>query len=233
MRLALQNHTVTGNWVQDLGGFGLYSNGVGPGDLRYNSPQEADVNHGHVIANNLFVDGGRQIEYGTGVWLYQTGETRIVHNVIHRFPRGGQTRHFATSANDPTASNSGHSFSHVVSLLLADAVGFYGILPFWTADPGGPAAPSTAPSNSSSRKVWGRFVTWDGANTTDGQPAWSTWDILYNKNNCEHPLNYLYSDPSGVFDLHYVLNRMLPAACCQTLAGTTLVVLTGRAWTAV
>ena len=110
------NHTISGNWVEDIGGFGLYANGIGPGDARYSSAEEAYVNHGHLITNNIFTDGGRQIEYGTGVWLYQTGATSITHNRIHRFPR--------------------------------DGVGFYGILPFWTADPNGPVAPGMPPTNS-------------------------------------------------------------------------------------
>jgi hypothetical protein len=115
--------------VQDMGGFGLYANGVGVGDRRYQSPQAADVNFGHTIRSNVFIDGGRQIEYGSGVWLFQVGRTVIEHNVISRFPR--------------------------------DGVGFFGMLPFWTAVPGGPSAPRSPPANKSSseRRPWGRFVT--------------------------------------------------------------------------
>lgn len=150
---ANENHTIKGNWVQEFGGFGMYSNGIEVGDRRYKSAGEADVNKGHTIHNNLWVDGGRQVEYGTGVWLYQTGETKITHNVIHRFPR--------------------------------DAVGFYGMLPFWTADPGGPSAPGMPSANKSSgsRTPWGKFVSWDGGLTKSGEKTWSTWDILYNRNN--------------------------------------------------
>ena len=85
---ANENHTLEGNWVQDIAGFGLYSNGVEGGDRRYTG-LEGDNNHGHTIHNNIFADGGRQIVYGTGVWLYQTGSTSITHNIIHRFPRDG------------------------------------------------------------------------------------------------------------------------------------------------
>jgi hypothetical protein len=53
MEEANQNHTIVGNWVEDIAGFGLYSNGVGPGDRRYSSAEAADVNHGHLISNNL------------------------------------------------------------------------------------------------------------------------------------------------------------------------------------
>ena len=42
-------HVVSNNWVQDIGGFGLYANGVVVGDRRYSSPTEANCNHGHTI----------------------------------------------------------------------------------------------------------------------------------------------------------------------------------------
>jgi hypothetical protein len=146
------NHTIKGNWIQEFGGFGLYANGVGIGDRRYRSPVEADCNKGHTIHNNLITDGGRQIVYGTGVWFFQAGESRVTHNVIHRFPR--------------------------------DAVGFYGELPFWTADPGGPVAPSTpvASEGSSERFPWGRFITWNGGVGNDGNATWSTWEVLFVRN---------------------------------------------------
>eukprot|EP00040_Diaphanoeca_grandis_P001923 m.20086 g.20086 ORF g.20086 m.20086 type:complete len:1168 (+) comp12740_c0_seq1:136-3639(+) len=151
------NHTIEGNWVEDIGGFGLYSNGIGVGDRRYSSPTTADVNHGHLITNNVFRDGGRQIEYGSGVWLFQTGSTTITHNIIKRFPR--------------------------------DGVGFYGMLPYWTADPGGPVAPGMPPAINvlfGSRTPWGKFVTWNGdagGSTSSNSTTWSTWDVLFNRNN--------------------------------------------------
>jgi hypothetical protein len=37
---------VQGNWVEDVAGFGLYANGIGPGDRRYSSAKAADVNRG-------------------------------------------------------------------------------------------------------------------------------------------------------------------------------------------
>ena len=162
MQEANENHTISGCLVADFAGFGLYSNGVGVGDARYSSPQAADVNHGHVITNNVFYNGGRQILYGSGVWLFQTGSTTITHNRISRFPR--------------------------------DGVGFYGMLPFWTADVGGPVAPGMPPSNRSaaSRTPWGKFVTWNPTPGRDGSGSngsssssstYTTWDLLFNKHN--------------------------------------------------
>ena len=147
---ANENHTVEGNWVQDIAGFGLYSNGVEGGDRRYTG-LEGDNNHGHTIHNNIFVDGGRQIVYGTGVWLYQTGSTSITHNVIHRFSR--------------------------------DGVGFYGTLPFWTAEPGGKVAPGMPAASPGARTPWGKYISWNGGKLANGNVSWSTWDILFNKNN--------------------------------------------------
>ena len=34
MQEANEGHVVEGNWIQDFGGFGLYANGVGVGDMR-------------------------------------------------------------------------------------------------------------------------------------------------------------------------------------------------------
>ena len=62
---------------------------IGVDDRRYTSADEADVNRGYTISNNVFLDGGRQIMYGSGIWLYQVGGTSIVHNRIARFPRDG------------------------------------------------------------------------------------------------------------------------------------------------
>eukprot|EP00039_Didymoeca_costata_P021245 m.343908 g.343908 ORF g.343908 m.343908 type:complete len:1136 (-) comp23516_c0_seq1:322-3729(-) len=143
-----KHHTISGCWVEDMGGFGIYINGVGAGDRRYSTPSEANVSYGHTITNNLFFDGGRQIMYGSGVWLFQTGGTTITHNRIARYPR--------------------------------DGVGFYGMLPFWTANPNGNVAPGMPPAKPStpSRVPWGKYVTWNGDNNT-----WKTWDILFNTNN--------------------------------------------------
>ena len=54
-----------------MAGFGLYANGVGPGDTRFLDSEDADVNRHHKIVNNTFDDGGKQILYGSGVWLFQ------------------------------------------------------------------------------------------------------------------------------------------------------------------
>ena len=92
-----------------------------------------------MIHNNLFVDGGRQIDYGTGVWLYQVGDTRITNNVIHRYPRDGV------------------GFYGILPVWTSKPGG--------SVAPGMPVANSS----SAIRMPWGRYVTWDGANGTWSQ----------------------------------------------------------------
>ena len=51
-------------------------------------------------------------------------------------------------------------------------VGFYGMLPFWTAVPGGKVAPQMPPAVPGTRTPWGRYVAWgvcDGIES--GQPS--------------------------------------------------------------
>jgi hypothetical protein len=125
---------VLNNWVEDVGGFGLYANGIGPNDTRVASANEADVNHNHLVSNNIFYSGGHEIMYGSGVWFYQSGNNTITHNVINGFPR--------------------------------DCIGFYGVLPFWTADPSGPVAPGMPPALR--RKYWGKYLSYNGQQGTVG-----------------------------------------------------------------
>jgi hypothetical protein len=148
--------TVKNNWVEDIAGFGLYANGIEYGDRRYPSAAEAYVNYGHRIIGNVFLDGGRQIEYGTGVWFYQSGDATITHNVISRFPRdavgfyGGWP--MWTSEPDGTVAPRNQ--------------------------------PKNMGANST-RRYWGRFATWDGGNVTwngTTEQSYSTWDLILNKN---------------------------------------------------
>jgi hypothetical protein len=68
---------VLNNWVEDVGGFGLYANGIAPNDTRVSTAAEADFNHNHIVSNNIFLSGGQEIMYGTGVWFFQSGSNTI------------------------------------------------------------------------------------------------------------------------------------------------------------
>ena len=199
---AVEDVTVEGNWVQDFAGFGLYANGIDVGDLRYSGAREADVNRGHTIHNNLFVDGGRQIVYGTGVWLYQVGSTSITHNVIHRFPRDGvgfygmlpfwTARHIRPPI--PSLAPFPERFRKCRWIIFAEyqesanpsrfmefavITGF----PVPQAEPRGAVAPGMPAATPGTRTPWGRYVSWNGGVLANGNASWSTWDILFNKNN--------------------------------------------------
>ena len=81
------NISVVNCVIADIAGHGVYLNGVGPNDTRFDSAAEADVNHGHNISGNVIVDGGKQLVLGSGVFLFQSGRNTISHNTISRFPR--------------------------------------------------------------------------------------------------------------------------------------------------
>jgi hypothetical protein len=50
---------------------------------------EAHVNHRHLVTNNHIRNCGRLIGQASGVWLYETGENEISHNLIEGMPRYG------------------------------------------------------------------------------------------------------------------------------------------------
>ena len=83
------NISVVNCLISDIAGHGVYLNGIGPNDTRFDSAAAADVNHGHNISGNTIVDGGKQLVLGSGVFLFQSGRNVISHNTISRFPRDG------------------------------------------------------------------------------------------------------------------------------------------------
>jgi hypothetical protein len=86
---AVERARVVRNWIQFAGGFGVYANGVAPGDRRFGDAAASDCNRGHTIADNLIADGGRQLDLGSGVRLFQSGNNTVAHNRIARFARDG------------------------------------------------------------------------------------------------------------------------------------------------
>ena len=97
-----QNITVSGNWIERAGFCGAYLQGIYPGDTwsestavngtaghpgPIRSAAESDVNRGHLFANNFIFDYGRRVGHGSGLWLFQAGQTRIAHNLVQEGPR--------------------------------------------------------------------------------------------------------------------------------------------------
>eukprot|EP01048_Picozoa_sp_COSAG05_P006790 COSAG05_NODE_458_length_9621_cov_5.309914_2_plen_897_part_00 len=94
------NVSIIGNRVERPGFCGVYAQGIYPGDTTaastgeiaggaINSIEKSDVNKGHTILSNFFGDVGRRVGHGAGVWLFQSGRSRISHNHISEGPRDG------------------------------------------------------------------------------------------------------------------------------------------------
>lgn len=66
---------ITGNHLWDLGGCAVVMVGYGPGTK--------DVNRGNVVYNNHIHHIGRVTWHSPGVFIWQSGENRVAHNLIH------------------------------------------------------------------------------------------------------------------------------------------------------
>lgn len=97
-----QNISVTGNVIERPGFCGAYVQGIWPGDTTANSTAAstsehpggpiqsaaaADVNHGHLFADNWVHDYGQRVGHGSGFWLFQAGRMRLTRNHIQEGPR--------------------------------------------------------------------------------------------------------------------------------------------------
>ena len=69
---------VVGNHIHHVGGVGVLLAGYGPGTK--------DVNRRNVVANNHIHHVGVQYWASVAVFAWQSGENRIVHNLIHHIP---------------------------------------------------------------------------------------------------------------------------------------------------
>jgi hypothetical protein len=72
-----QNIRVEGNNIHDLGGTGVLLCGYGPG--------KKDVNKNNLISNNNIQSGGRLWLHNPGVFIWQSGENKVLNNRIHDF----------------------------------------------------------------------------------------------------------------------------------------------------
>jgi hypothetical protein len=85
----VQNVTVDGCWIEGSGFCGVATNGPYPGDGPYASADEAYVNKGHTVSNNLLFNVGTRVGHGAGVWLFQSGDSSVLNNYIKEVPRNG------------------------------------------------------------------------------------------------------------------------------------------------
>lgn len=79
--LYAQRNRVVGNHIEDLGGAGIILGGYGPGTKNVNRRNHILNNHIHHI--------GRTIWHGPAIFLWQSGENHVAHNLIHHTPYTG------------------------------------------------------------------------------------------------------------------------------------------------
>lgn len=83
------NVKLTRNVVEHVGHHGIYAVGYAPGEGGFRDPAAANLNKGHLIADNVILHGGELIGHGAGIQLYQCGGCDIAHNRIAHMPRYG------------------------------------------------------------------------------------------------------------------------------------------------
>ena len=84
-----QNVTVASNWIERPGFCGVFLNGPVPGETAsgvFKTAADAYVNKFHNIHNNVIFDYGQRVGHGSGVWFYQSGDTKVTNNVIREGP---------------------------------------------------------------------------------------------------------------------------------------------------
>jgi parallel beta-helix repeat protein len=107
-----QHHVIQANWIEESGFMGVFIQSTcqpsSPQDRRrsmrrrvqeappsmcdfdsYSSPEEAYVSHHNTVRDNYILDSGRLIGWGAGIYLYESGENELSHNLISRTPRDG------------------------------------------------------------------------------------------------------------------------------------------------
>jgi len=76
-----QNIRITGNKIFNLGGTGILLCGYGPG-LK-------DVNKGNIIQNNELHHLGKLFWHSPAIFIWQSGENKVLNNYIHDLPYDG------------------------------------------------------------------------------------------------------------------------------------------------
>ena len=76
--LHCRENRIVGNRIHRVGGVGVLLAGYGPGTK--------DVNRNNTVANNLIDHIGQEYWGSAGIFAWQSGENRIVHNHLHHLP---------------------------------------------------------------------------------------------------------------------------------------------------
>ncbi|MBM3956920.1 MAG: right-handed parallel beta-helix repeat-containing protein [Gemmatimonadetes bacterium] len=84
-----RNHVVSGNLIEDCAYSGVCMRGRWVGAQVDPDEVAAHVNYGHLVTNNAIRRCGRLIGQASGVWLYESGENEVSHNLIEDMPRYG------------------------------------------------------------------------------------------------------------------------------------------------
>jgi hypothetical protein len=84
------HNTIEGNAISDCGSYGVLSIGKDNGEGVVDSPSEQIYdNKFHSISNNHIHNCGVLAGDAAGIYLYQSGDNDIAHNLVHGMPRYG------------------------------------------------------------------------------------------------------------------------------------------------
>ncbi|HIK92676.1 MAG TPA: right-handed parallel beta-helix repeat-containing protein [Planctomycetes bacterium] len=76
-----QDNRISGNLIEHIGGTGILLCGYGPGTK--------DVNKNNLVYNNHIHHTGEIYSHSPGVMIWQSGQNRVVNNLIHHTPYSG------------------------------------------------------------------------------------------------------------------------------------------------
>lgn len=84
-----QRNVIAGNWIEDLGTFGVGLFGWGVGEGGYENAADSYVNKFNTVTNNYIHDFGKLLGHGSGIQLSMSGDNQMTHNEISKGPRYG------------------------------------------------------------------------------------------------------------------------------------------------
>ncbi len=76
-----RNNRIQDNHIEHMGATGVLLCGYGPGTK--------DVNHHNDVSNNHIHHVGEIYSHAPGIFLWQSGENRVAHNLVHHTPYSG------------------------------------------------------------------------------------------------------------------------------------------------